>query len=501
MKANLIFSYLTQLYISAIGIVLMPLYLRYLGPEGLGLVGFYIMLQAWMPMLDFGLTPVLSREMSRFRAGAITAKEAAVRLRTLETVLGALASFAVVLLWVCGDWIGHSWLSAATLSAKTLQYCVVLIAIAVALRWFSGLQRAVLIGLEKHKLVNGLTAGFATFRFVGVLPLLLYVSSLPEHFFVFQAAAGALELSVFVVVTHHLVPGCKGVRPDCHVFASMMPMVGSMAFLSVMWVVMTQVDKLILSGLLPLKEYGYFALAVMAAGGVLVLVGPLNQIVQPRLTILAEKGAEDTLVELYRLISQFVVVAFVSLGGCLAFFAEPILLIWSGNAEVAIAAAPVLFWYGLANALIGILVPPFMLQFARGRLGLHVLGNLILLVTLVPALIFAAKYWKGEGAGLVFFVGNMLFLLFWVPIVHRYFLAALTWRWLLRDVLPAILVMVAVLFVGSRMLPGGMGVFATLTLIGVVAVVTAILGAMIGDLSRPRILRLFLGDSKCRFRA
>ena len=295
MKEKLLWAYLAQAYISLIGIVLAPLYLRHLGAEGFGLVGFYIMLQAWMPIFDIGLTPVLSREMSRFRAGALTAREAATRLRTLEVVLGALAIFSVALLWVGSDWIGHNWLSAVTLSGETLAHCVALIGVAVALRWFAGLQRAVLIGLERQSWVNGLTAGFATLRFAGVLPLLLYVSTSPEHFFAFQVVVGGLELTVFVMIAHHHVPGGAGVRPDRHVLARMFPMVGSMAFLTAMWVVMTQIDKLILSGLLPLEEYGYFTLAVMAASGVLVLVAPLNQVIQPRLTILAEKGEDDAL--------------------------------------------------------------------------------------------------------------------------------------------------------------------------------------------------------------
>ena len=493
MKAKLLWAYLAQAYISLIGIVLAPLYLRYLGTEGFGLVGFYIMLQAWMPIFDIGLTPVLSREMSRFRAGVLTAREAATRLRTLEVVLGALAVLSVALLWVGSDWIGHNWLSAVTLSSETLAHCVALIGVAVGLRWFAGLQRAVLIGLEHQGWVNGLTAGFATLRFAGVLPLLLYVSTSPEHFFAFQVVVGGLELTAFAVIAHHLVPGGTGVRPDRRVLASMLPMAGSMAFLTAMWVVMTQIDKLILSGLLPLEEYGYFTLAVMAAGGVLVLVGPLNQVIQPRLSILAEKGDEDTLVELYRLSSQFVVVGFVSLGGGLAFFAESILLIWSGSPVVAAAAAPVLFWYGLANAMVGILVLPFMLQFARGRLRLHVIGNLILLVTLVPALVFAAQRWGAAGAGQVFFIANLLFLLFWVPVIHRYFLPILTWRWSFRDTLPAALVMVIVLGVGSKALPTGMQVSETLGWIGGVVFVTATLGMVTGDLSRSLALRWLFG--------
>lgn len=469
----------------------MPLYLRYLGAEAFGVVGVHIMLQAWISVLDMGLTPVLMQEMSRFRAGTVRAREATVRLRTLEAVLGILAVAVVGLISVGSGWIGQAWLSASEIPDSVLAHCITLIGIAVALRWLTGLYRAALAGLERQDWGNGLSAGFATLRFAGVLPLLIFISTSPEHFFAFQAVVGALELIAFASVVHRLVPGGVGIRPEWRALAAMLPMVGSMSLLVAIWVVVTQVDKLILSGLLPLTEFGYFTLASAAASGVLVLVPPLNQVIQPRLTILAERRDETTLIELYRLSSQLAVVAFVGLGGGVAFFAEPILRIWSGSHEVALAAAPVLFWYGLANAVVGILILPYMLQFARGKLRLHLLGNLILLATLLPALVWAARYWGAIGAGKVFFVANLLFLLFWMPVVHRCFLPALTWRWLLHDTLPIALFMLGCLVVASRIMPAALSDLATLLWIGAGILLAVAVGMALGDHSRSLALRAF----------
>ena len=69
----------------------MPLYLKYLGGEAFGLVGFSMMLQAWIQMLDLGMSPVLSREMSRYRAGSVSLDALAAKLNTLESALGFLA--------------------------------------------------------------------------------------------------------------------------------------------------------------------------------------------------------------------------------------------------------------------------------------------------------------------------------------------------------------------------------------------------------------------------
>ncbi|HXA46420.1 MAG TPA: oligosaccharide flippase family protein, partial [Burkholderiaceae bacterium] len=61
MKRAIAASYSVQIFTAIIGIVMMPLYLRYLGTEAFGLIGFYSMLQTWLLLFDLGLTPTLSR--------------------------------------------------------------------------------------------------------------------------------------------------------------------------------------------------------------------------------------------------------------------------------------------------------------------------------------------------------------------------------------------------------------------------------------------------------
>lgn len=496
MKRRFLWAYLAQVYVSLIGIILMPAYLHYLGAEVFGLVGFYMTLQTLIPILDMGLSPVLSREMSRFRAGALSSRESAIRLRTLEVTQAVTALAVACFFWVASGWIGETWLSSASLPRETLVHCITLIGYTVALRWLTGLHRAALVGLEHQNLANGLMVGFATLRFAGILPLLIYISVAPQYFFTYLAIAGLFELIAYAVAAHYFVPGSARAYPDWRVFVSMLPLVGSMAFLSSIWVMVTQLDKLILSGLLPLHEYGYFMLAVAAASGVLALIPPLHQVLQPRMTILSEQGESEQLTDLYRLASQWAVVAFVGVGGGLAFFAEPVLRIWSGNATVANAVAPVLFWYGLANAVVGLLVLPFLLQLAKGKLRLHVLGNLILLVTLVPALVFSAGRWGAVGAGQVFFAGNLLFLLLWVPLIHRRFMPQLTWRWLWHDTLPIGIVMWGVLAAAAQMLSSSWQTPVILAWIATAVMIAMVLGITLGANIRQLVLRWLSGRAE-----
>lgn len=487
MRRALLASYATQGYVGLMGLVLMPVYLRYMGTEAFGLVGFFVSLQAWLQLLDLGLSPSLSREMSLYRSGVLAADEARARVRSLECLLGGLALLSVSGLVGARDWIADEWLNLGALSVDTVSVCIAWMGAAAGARWVAGVYRAGLAGLERQLSVNAMVAAFATLRFAGVIPLFAFWSAEPQVFFAYQAVIGALELVCFAVLMYRLLPkAASPVLPSWSALREILPVAGAMAFLSGMWVFLTQIDKLILSRALSLELFGYYSIAVAAAGSVLMLVPPLNQVLQPRMTILAAQGRIEDLKQLFCLASQFSAAMFIAAGGALALLADPVLLAWTGSQAVADEAAPVLFWYGLANALIGLLSLPFMLQFAFGHLRLHIVGNLMLGVTLLPALGAAAMYHGAEGAGEVLFAANLLFLIFWIPLVYRRLMPELTWRWLVRELMPPAGAALLVLVAFRVMLPAAP---ARLEVVGLL--ISAVLaGALAGIVagSRTRVL-------------
>jgi len=261
-------------------------------------------------------------------------------------------------------------------------------------------------------------------------------------------------------------------------------------------VFLTQIDKLILSRVLSLEAFGYFSLAVAVAGGVLILTPPLSQVLQPRMIILAAQNRRDELQDLYHTATQSAAVVLFVLGGGLALFAEPLLSVWIGNSTVATEAAPILFWYGLTNALIGLLVLPFMLQFAYGYLRLHVAGNILLALTLLPSLVFASLQLGAVGAGKVLLIANLLFLLFWVPIVHRRLMPQAIWQWPLRDILPIALTSLSVLWGTSMMLPTEAGRLMTGLMVATALLVSAVAGILAGNRTRELIRKMLFQRKK-----
>jgi O-antigen/teichoic acid export membrane protein len=91
LQKNILANYASQSYVTVIGIVILPLYIKYMGAEAYGLVGFFAMLQMWFNLLDMGLTPTIARETARFRGGAMDILSYRHLVRALEGVFLTVA--------------------------------------------------------------------------------------------------------------------------------------------------------------------------------------------------------------------------------------------------------------------------------------------------------------------------------------------------------------------------------------------------------------------------
>src|SRR6185503_20314327 len=84
LRRNILANFGGQAATTIIAFVTVPLYVRYLGTEGYGLVSFMLTLQALTSILDFGLSTTANREVSRYLAQNRGASERSSLVRTLE---------------------------------------------------------------------------------------------------------------------------------------------------------------------------------------------------------------------------------------------------------------------------------------------------------------------------------------------------------------------------------------------------------------------------------
>lgn len=437
LKKNILANYVSQIYVTIIGIAIVPVYLKYMGAEAYGLVGFFSMLQAWFNLLDMGLTPTMARETARFRGGALDALTFRRLVRSLEGIFLVVALLGGGILLLISGQIATNWLTAKQLPISEVHRCIQMMAIIISLRWMSGLYRGQISGSERLVWLSGYNTVIATIRFVGVLYVLIFISTTPTAFFSYQLCVALIELAGLMIMSYRLLPSIPEGKRIAWSYAPLKPVLKfslTIAFTSSVWVMVTQTDKLVLSKILPLAEYGYFTLAVLVASGIMIISGPVSGAIMPRMAKLEAVGDHAGLIRVYRQATQLVTVIAGSAAVTVAFFAEPLLLAWTGDRVLALHAAPVLMLYAIGNGILAVSAFPYYLQYAKGNLRLHLIGNAGFVIFLIPTIIWAASRYGGTGAGYTWLSINTIYFLGWVPFVHHKLEQGLNKLWFLLDV-------------------------------------------------------------------
>jgi len=439
LKKNIIANYASQLYVTGVGILILPLYIKYMGAEAYGLVGFFTMLQAFFAMLDLGLTPTIGRETARYHGGSMCALKYRQLLRALTIIFITIAVIGGFGLWLFAGTIATKWLTVETLSLNVVTFAIQVMAISVALRWLCGLYRGVVMGSEKLVWLSIFNVFIASLRFVAVFISMWLYGYTPTVFFIHQFIVAVIELLGLWIMAQFLIPNKASIaKPIGWSFKPIKPLLTfalTIAFTSSVWVLVTQTDKLILSGILPLEEYGYFTLAVLVASGIMVISGPVSSAIMPRMARLHAEDKHDEMIKVYRQATQLVVIIAGSAAITITATAEPLLIAWTGDLYLAEKTAPILRLYAAGNLFLCIAAFSYYLQYAKGNLRYHLRGNLGLVIILIPSVIYAATHFGALGAGYVWFTMNALFLFCWVAYVHHKLEPKLHLSWILNDVL------------------------------------------------------------------
>lgn len=461
---NIVANYASQLYASALGILLVPLYVHYMGVEAYGLVGFYAMLQGWFLILDMGVSATLNRQAARFNAGAVNGLELRRLVRAFEGIFLVVGLGGALALAASAPALASHWLRIEHLDMAEVERAIVLIAVIVALRWICGLYRGIITGLERIVWLSGFNAVIATLRFLLVIPYLAYVGATPTHFFAYQLVVACFESLMLIAKTYRLFPRVEQgwIHWELEPLRGIAKFTLSVALTSAVWVIVMHADKLLLSGMIPLGEYGLYTMAVLAAGGVTMLSGPVTGAVLPRLTRLHAEGDEDGLRNLYRMATQIVGVVVVPVVLVLAFFPVPVITAWTGQPEIAIRAAPVLTLYAIGNGVLAFAGFSYLIQVARGNMTLHLIGNLIFVLIFVPLLFLAVGRFGMVGAGWAWLLANLVPFLAWLPLVHHRFLKGIHLRWLALDIAPIVVPACLVAVVLAYGVGWNIGRFATI---------------------------------------
>lgn len=493
LKRNILANYVSRAYVMMVGLAAVPFYIEHMGAEVYGLVGFFAMVQVGFNLLDLGLTPTIAREVARFHGGAISQLDFLRLFRALKVLFLGIAVVGCAALYTIAGLVAGNWLNLNSLSPEQVNSAMKIMAVCVAIRWIGGLYRGVVSGSEKLVWLGGYDVFAASMRFLGVFVSMSIWGYTPNVFFWHQLAVAVLELFLLLAKCRRLLPDVRSIgEPIGWSFKPVRALLRlslSMALVAVLWVLISQSDKLILSGILPLADYGHFTLAVLVASGILMVSDPLVTAALPRMSRLYAAGAHEEIYRLYRESTQVVSVIAGGLSAALAVASDALLYAWTGSAALVDAAAPILRLYAIGNGMLALAAFPYYLQYVKGNLKYHLVGTGLMATIFIPVIIVVGMRSGGVGVAWVWVVMNAAYLLLWSLYVHSKVAPNLSRRWLFSDVLGVLLPIYLAAALFSLILPEAQSRISAAIHFCVIVVASLIAGVLASPLLRTFLWR------------
>jgi len=431
---NLMAGFANSIWSALIGLAVVPFYLNYLGIEAYGLIGFFVTTQAVLGILDLGMAPTINREVARCSASG-DLQEAGKLLHTLAVVYWSMAGIIALLMLTLAPIIAEYWLQSKTFSIQTISHAVMLMGLVVSCRWPIGLYQGALIGAERLTVSSGINIVMATISSIGAVAVLAFVSPTIEAFFIWQACIGLVYVITIRSAAWKVIGKAKQISFDIEKLKSVWRFTAGMSGVAILSVVLMQLDKVLLSKLLSLEDYGRYMLALTLANGLLVLLTPVFNVIYPRLTSLVVKGNEREIIRLYRSGACFLSTIVFQITIAIIVLAKDILFLWTNNISLASNVASILSLLIIGTAFNGVMIFPYALQLAYGVTRLPLLIVVCLIVVYTPLAYYFIISYGLIGGALAWATLNLMYIVFGTWITHRHVLKGVGGEWLRRSVI------------------------------------------------------------------
>ncbi|MGK6320531.1 lipopolysaccharide biosynthesis protein [Sphingomonas sp. DT-204] len=442
LRINVIANYLGRGWATAISLFCLPLFLWLLGSEAYGLIGAYVVVQAWVVLVDLGITPTLNREIARARTGARSWQSFSNLVRSAELLVIALATLIALIVYLAAPLLATEWLKPRQLSTQTVTDAISIMGVLAAVRWIEIVYRGAIQGSEDQVWLNLVQAGAETARWIGGLLIIACIDANVLLIFVWNllvstVSAAMLRRRVITTLRRHAP---QRPRADWRELREIRGFAGGMFLSSVLIFLLTQADKLVVGAQVPLADFGIYALAATAAAGLAQLVQPMSVAVLPRFTTSVTSNRRADLVDVFHTASEWLCAILLPLALLVIILPERTLLAWTGQPAVATAGAPILSLLVLASLLNLMTNIPYMLQLAHGWTSLTNKVNAVAILLLLPLLIWMTKIYAGVGAAAALAGVNLIVLIVMPCLVIPRLLPGELLRWFGRSVLvPSIL--------------------------------------------------------------
>ncbi len=437
LRSNIIANFIGRVWPSLLNIILVPVYLHFLGVEAYGLVGFFVSLQALISFLDLGLSTTTNREVALDLNKPENTRKIQTLIRTFEIIYGSVSIIIVFCFYFASYWLSSDWITTENLTADTVRLAVITFGATLAVRWPMALYIGVLQGAERQVYYNFLSIVMTTARRTGSVLVIIYLSQTILAYILWNLLFALVELIVMRSAAWTILRSMrgKGARVDFSLFKLVWRFSASVSLNSLFAAFLKQLDRVLISSLLSLRQVGYYTTANTAYMAISLFATPFSSAAFPRFASLIADQNHEALAATYHKLAKSVSFVVAPVSSIMYFYSYDILLIWTRSSDVAINSAPTLSVLSIAAMFNLMMYIPYVLQLAAGITWIALWNNAISLVVLLPLMYYLIHRHGIAGAGVAWVFFNITYYLIVPQIMHRYILQKEKLDWIFKDTL------------------------------------------------------------------
>jgi O-antigen/teichoic acid export membrane protein len=450
MFKNIIANYVGKFWSIISVFLFVPFYVKLLGIESYAVISFYTVILTIMYFADGGLSATLNMEIARSSDKLYIGR----MLFTIERLYLIICASIILLIFSFSEIIAKNWLNSQSISLGDLSLYISLMGISVAFHLFTTLQSSGLMGLEKQVISNSIQVASSIFRSALVLlPLYFYPTLLT--FFLWQVFSNI----VFFFITRYSL--WKFIRTnatyefDIKILKTVGRFAGGMMIMAVISSLNTQIDKLVISKFLSLKEFGYYSLAGVLSQVPVLLITPIALAILPRMVKYSANREKDKLKRLFH-VNTFILSALSASAAMVLFlFTKDFILIWTHDSLIANSIENVTKVLLIGGVFLSFQYMPYHLAIANGHTRTNVRLGIVALICIIPTLIFFVKQYGMIGATYTWLFMNLFAFLYLGYFIISKFLKNEFRKWLIYNTLIPL---------GISIIVGLVGYFSTINL-------------------------------------
>ena len=396
-----------------ITLITLPFILKYLGVANYSWIGIYTTIVSAMYIFDFGLTSLITKEISQKYSSSIENKKSIIASQ--ELVYLTLGLFIFLLIYLSSDWLMAHWLF-QTSSTENPKNILELIAFAILAQWPHSFYTGALFGLKQQMISNYSQLGITVIKNLGLILLFQFFNPSIALFFYWNIAISILTIILQKFFIYRKVQFLNPIRYFSLKYLNQLKKLAvGISIISFFGFIYSDVNNFLLTRWLNKTDFGYYSILYNILIAFIMYCATIKSALFPYISTVAissNKNIQSNYLNHYQIISF----SLIPLSIFLFYFRNEILTIWLHDKDLTLKLSVPFAWIIFGSICNALMIIPWTYLIAMSKTRFLILIAGLLAIISIPLLYILIRSFLFEGASIYWFIMNALplpFLLYY----------------------------------------------------------------------------------------